>query len=64
MITLLSKEQWGHIEVESLCKHHGLLMGPVLEQINEYSYSKVEDSVISEDDNNIYVVTEYKQYLI
>lgn len=64
MISLLSKEQWSHNEVDSLCKHWGLLMGSVLEQINEYSYSIVEDSVISEDDDNIYVVTEYKQYLL
>lgn len=64
MISLLSKEQWSHNEVDSLCKRWGLLIGSVLEQINEYSYSKVEDSVISEDDDNIYVVTEYKQYLL
>lgn len=64
MTTLLSKNVWSHIEVEALCKHHGLLIGSVLEQINEYSYSKVDDSVINEDDDKIYVVTEYKQYLI
>lgn len=64
MLTLLSKKYWSHSEVESLCKKYGMTMGAALEQINEYSYSKIDDSIISDDDDGIYVVTEYKEYLI
>jgi hypothetical protein len=64
MTTLLSKETWLYDEVESLCKQHGLLTDFVLEQINEYSYSKVEDAVVSEDGNEIFVITDYKKQLI
>lgn len=64
MSKLLSKEVWAYGEVESMCKQHGLMIGFVLEQINEYSYSIVEDIVVNEDGNNISVLTDYKEYLI
>lgn len=62
--TLLSKESWQRSEVESLCQKSHLMIGYVLEQINEYSYNKIEDSVIEDDGDTIYVMTEYKDKLI
>lgn len=64
MKTLLSKEEWDFTEVNSLCKQKGITIGFALEQINEYSFSKVEDSVIYQDGNKFHVITDYKQYLV
>ena len=61
---LLSKELWKREEVESLCKKHHLIIGSVLEQINDFSYTKIEDAVIEDDGDTIYVMTEYKDKLI
>lgn len=61
---LLSKELWKRDEVESLCKEHHLMIGSVLEQINDFSYTKIEDAVIEDDGDTIYVMTEYKEQLI
>ena len=61
---LLSKELWKREEVESLCKEHHLMIGSVLEQINDFSYTKIEDAVIEDDGDTIYVMTEYKEKLI
>ena len=40
------------------------MIGFVLEQINDYSYSKIEDAVIEDDGDTIYVMTEFKDKLI
>ena len=40
------------------------MLGNILEQINDYSYSIVEDIVVEEDGDTIYVTTEYKEQLI
>ena len=40
------------------------MIGFALEQINDYSYSKIEDAVIEDDGDTIYVMTEYKDKLI
>ena len=61
---LLSKESWQRSEVESICQNYHLMIGFVLEQINDYSYSKIEDAVIEDDGDTIYVMTEYKDKLI
>ena len=61
---LLSKESWQRNEVESICQKHHLTIGFVLEQINDYSYNKIEDAVIEDDGDTIYVMTEYKDKLI
>lgn len=62
--TLLNKECWLRSEVDSLCKEFNMLTGSVLEQINDYSYSKIEDAVIEDDGDTINVMTEYKDKLI
>lgn len=61
---LFKKEIWERTEVESICKERGLMLGAVLEQINDFSYEKLEDSVVEDDGINIYVTMNYKNELI
>lgn len=60
---LLEKDLWNRTEVEALMGP-GVMLGSILEQINDYAYSKVDDIVVEEDGDSIYVTTEYKEYLI
>lgn len=61
---LLTKESWNRQEVESLCVERNLIIGAALEWINDYSYEKVDDIVIEDNDDTIEVNTEYKKQLI
>ncbi len=61
---LLSKDVWERSEVDALCRERGQMLGSILEKINDYSYSKVDDAVIDDDDDTIYIATEYKEQLI
>ena len=60
---LLSKEQWTRNELEGLVGPE-VMIGNMLEQINDYAYSKINDVVVEEDGDIIYVTTEYKEQLI
>lgn len=60
---LLEKDIWTRRELEEMLGH-GVMVGSVLEQINDYAYSKVDDIVVEEDSDTIYVTTEYKEQLI
>lgn len=60
---LLTKEQWTRDELAELVGP-GVMIGNLLEQINDYAYSKVNDIVVEEDGDIIYVTTEYKEQLI
>jgi hypothetical protein len=40
------------------------MLGNLLEQINDYAYSNVNDIVVEEDGDTIYIMTEYKDQLI
>lgn len=60
---LLTKEQWTRNELEGLVGPH-VMIGNLLEQINDYAYSKINDIVVEEDGDIIYVTTEYKEQLI
>ena len=62
--TLLNKDCWLRSEVDSLCKEFNMMTGSVLEQINDYSYNKIEDAVIEDDGDTINVMTEYKDKLL
>jgi hypothetical protein len=42
----------------------GVMIGNLLEQINDYAYSIIDDIVVEEDGDTIYVTTEYKEDLI
>ncbi len=61
---LLTKEVWERTEIEAMCKERGLMLGAVLEQINDFAYEKVDDAVVEDDGENIYVTLEYKEQLI
>lgn len=60
---LFEKDTWTRNEVQKICGPK-VMIGNVLESINDYSYSKVEDLVVEEDGDYIYVTLEYKDKLI
>ena len=60
---LLEREMWTKKEVQQMCGPN-VMIGNLLEQINDYAYEKVEDVVVDEDDDKIYIMTEYKDQLI
>ena len=65
MLSLLfAKEQWDKKELETICKDKGLILGAILEEVNDYSYSKVDDAVVEEDGDCIYVTLDYKNELL
>ncbi|MBP3355948.1 MAG: TerB N-terminal domain-containing protein [Rikenellaceae bacterium] len=61
---LLTKDLWERSAVENMCKERGLMLGAVLEQINDFAYEKVDDAVVEDDGENIYVMLDYKEQLI
>ena len=60
---LLTKEQWTRTELEEFVGPD-VMLGNLLEQINDYAYFKINDIVLEEDGDIIYVTTEYKGQLI
>ena len=60
---LLTKERWTRNELKELIGPD-VMIGNLLEQINDYAYSIVNDVVVEEDGENIYVTTDYKEQLI
>lgn len=60
---LFEKEIWTRDEIAELAGPD-IMIGSLLEQINDYSYSKIDDIVVEEDGDKIYVTTEYKAQLI
>ena len=63
LVELLTKEQWTRNELKELVGPD-VMLGNLLEQINDYAYSKINDIVVEEDGENIYVTTDYKEQLI
>lgn len=61
---LLTKNIWACKEIENECKERGLMLGAVLEQINDYSYKIVDDTVLELDGDYLYVTLDYKKQLI
>lgn len=61
---LLSKEKWEREEIENKCQEMGLMLGAVLEQINDFAYEKVDDVVVEDDGGYLYVTLDYKEKLI
>lgn len=61
---LFTKEIWERSEIEGICKSHGLMLGAVLEQINDFAYEIIDDAVIEDDGSHIYVTMDYKNELI
>ena len=63
LVELLTKEQWTRNELKELVGPD-VMIGNLLEQINDYAYFKINDIVLEEDGDIIYVTTEYKGQLI
>ena len=63
LVELLTKEQWTRNELKELVGPD-VMIGNLLEQINDYAYSKINDIVVEEDGDIIYVTIEYKEQLI
>lgn len=61
---LLAQESWSRVEVERLCTQHSMMVGSVLESINDYSYSVVGDAVVEDNGETICITTQYKEQLI
>ena len=61
---ILSKDTWKRIDLSNLSKKRGLILGSLLEKINDYSYSKVDDAVIEDNGDMLYVNVEYKKELL
>ena len=59
---LLENDTWRRDEVQEILGP-GVMMGSALEKINDYSYSVVDDAVIEDADEYIYVATEYAEQL-
>lgn len=60
---LLTKEQWTRTELEEVVGPD-VMLGNLLEQINDYAYSKINDVIVEDDGDNIYVTMTYKEQLI
>ena len=60
---LLEKEVWTRDEIKDIVGPN-VMIGNLLEEINDYSYSKVDDIVVEEDGDQIYVTIDYKNQLI
>jgi hypothetical protein len=63
LLKLFDKEVWTRSEIQELVGLD-IMIGSLLEQINDYSCSKIDDIVVEEDGEKIYVTTEYKEQLI
>lgn len=61
---LFTRNSWDRNEVENICRENNLMLGSLLEKLNDYAYSKVSDAVIDDGGDVIYVTTEYKEQLI
>ena len=60
---LFEKEVWTRNEIAEIAGPD-VMIGNLLERINDYSCSKIDDIVVEEDGDKIYVTTEYKTQLI
>ena len=60
---LFAKEVWTRSEIAEIAGPN-VMIGNLLEQINEYACSKIDDIVLEEDGDRIYVTVEYKDRLI
>ena len=53
--SLIRKDKWTRDEVEALCRNSGLMVSGALETINDWSFDKVDTSVLEEYGDAIYV---------
>jgi hypothetical protein len=60
---LFAKAEWPKQEVAQICKERGLMTSAVLEKLNDYSYNKINDAIIDDSGDSIYVELAYKDKL-
>lgn len=60
---LFDKEVWTRSEIARL-SGPDVMIGNLLEKINDYACSRIDDIVLEEDGDKIYVTIEYKDQLI
>lgn len=61
---LFNKEVWSFKEFETICIEKGQMANNILERINDYAYATIEDAVIEQDDEQLYVTLAYKDKLL
>lgn len=61
---LSTKQTWSRNEVVNMCTEKGLILGAVLEQINDIAFEKLEEALVEDDGENIYVNLDYTQELL
>lgn len=61
---IFAKEKWSRAEFNHLCSSHSLLPGYTVERINDIAYERVGDALIDEDEDTLYINTDYKDLLI
>ena len=57
---ILSKPAWPISEIKELCAEYGIMYGAFIENANDYTFSKVDDILLEEDEGMLYVAINYK----
>lgn len=60
---VLSKDQWSRLEFDKLCADHSILPGYAIERINDIAFEQVDDILIDDDGDVLYVNIDYKDKL-
>ena len=60
---LFEKEVWKRSEIAGIVGPD-VMVGNLLEQINDYACEKIDDIVVEEDGDDVYVIMEYKEQFI
>jgi DNA gyrase/topoisomerase IV subunit A len=61
---LLTKEIWTKEELQQICAKRGIMLGSILEEINDYSYATLDDAVVEDKGTFINVEISYKDLLL
>ena len=61
---VLSKEQWPRPEFDKLCADYSILPGYAIERINDMAFERVDDILIDDAGDVLYVNMDYKDKLV
>lgn len=61
---ILERPIWTRVDFDNLCASHSILPGFALEKINDFSFEKVDDVLIDDEGEMLYVNLDYKESLI
>ena len=62
--TVLEKEKWTRDEFNNLCSKHSIMPGFAIERINDIAFEQVDDILIDDAGDFLYVNTDYKYKLV